>query len=255
MSSKKPAGVYVELDCLMDTRLATLSMIDKQKTADLILDGYHVRRSDEFTGFDREEFNRRYRERNLETLAQSTVTGCVALLNKVGLDIARDLTESPVHDDLHLYINTYPYILDSEELDDLEESLRVWINAPYEFHFLYLDPKDVTVRYVNDKFTILVMYDFSSWLEVHLKEFQYCFLHDVTLFAPRINLGQTPSTEDLAELTKRGMEGVKDEFDLYERIAQVYINLMLIDVTYFSMLGPNFESLYSVNTVKAFGEL
>lgn len=253
--TKKPACVYVELDCLMDTRLATLTSMDKQKASRIVLDGYHVRRSDNWDDIDMEEYRKRYENRNIYTLSQSTVSGCVALINKIGLDLAKDLAESPIHNSLELYVNTYPYLLTDEELNDLEISLSRWITAPFEFHFLYLKPEEVNVKYVNDKFFVLIMYDFSSWLELHLKEFQTCFLHEVTLFSPRINLGKIPSNEDLSELLKLGMEGISDEFDLYERIGMVFINLMLIDPMYFSILGPNFESLYDEVPRETFGDI
>lgn len=247
MSNRKPAGVYVELDCLMDTRFATLLGMDKEKASYILMDNYHIRTSDNWEGIDMKDYRERYKNRNLYTLSQSTLTSCVSLLNKVGMEIASTLVEDPVYDSLHLYINTYPYHLDEDELTDLEISLKQWISAPYEYHFLYLPPEDINVRYVNDKFYVMVMYDFSSWLEMHLKEFQNCPLYEVTLFSPRININQNPDENDLKELRNLGMEGINDEFDLYEKIAMSFIHLMLIDVVYFSILKPDFEELYEKN--------
>jgi hypothetical protein len=242
--TKKAAAIYVELDCLLDTRLAVLEGMDKEKVIDIIDGGYHTRREDWWDGIDMEEYRRRYKERTIYTLSQSTVTGCVALIQKVAFELASDLPESPTHNKIEVHINTYPYRLSEEECLGIEAALTQWVSAPISYQFLYLSPEQLTVGLVNTKYTVLIMYDYSSWLDMHLKEFQNCFLHDVTLFAPKINLNRTPDEEMLKALRELGMEGVKDEFDLYEKLAMVFIQLMLIEPMYFSILRPDFPMLY-----------
>lgn len=242
--NKKAAAIYVELDCLLDTRLAVLEGLDKDKVIDIIDEGYHTRRQDWWEGIDMAEYRRRYNERNLYTLSQSTVTGCVALIQKVAFELASDLPESPVHNKIEVHINTYPYKLSDDEYLGIEAALAQWISAPVSYQFIYLAPEQLSVGLVNTKYAVLIMYDYSSWLEMHLKEFQNCFLHDVTLFAPKVNLNKTPDKELLKSLQELKMDGVKDEFDLYEKIAMVFIQLMLVEPMYFSILRPDFPMLY-----------
>lgn len=251
-NNKHAANIYVELDCILDTRLAVLKSIVPEHDdhggvtiGDIIDQGYHTRRADHWEGIDMVEVKRRYDERNLYTLSQATVTGCVAMLNKIAFELAVDLPESPTHSKVNIYVNTYPYELEPDELTGIEVCLNQWISAPVEYKFIRKAPEEITAAIVYQMFYVMVMYDFSSWLNIHVDEFSKVPIHEVTLIAPRVNPNQAPPEELLRELKEvQPLEGVDDEFDLYEKLAMPFVNLMLVDPVYFSMLRPDFPILY-----------
>ena len=80
---QKKHGFLVSLDELFDTRLAVLEMMDFEKADELQVTGFFTRERDEFPGIDLYEFRKRYAERNIAVLANSTMTNLMINLRDI----------------------------------------------------------------------------------------------------------------------------------------------------------------------------
>lgn len=255
---KRPINVYVELDCLLDTRLGVLQNAYPDKYHAILANGYHERTCDDFEGIDKQEFTTRYNNRNLLDAAKSVMTPCFTLLDQILAVLLNDLPDDPEFSSVGIAVNTYPYYMEPEELDDLLVILRKHVNLTTDFSFIYVAPKDLTVSYVKREFIAMVMYDFSTWTECHYLQFgKVAALHDVTVFAPMLHPARNPTPQEteevlnseLVKFEEEGYQRVNDVFDLYEILAMPFYTLRLLPVGYFSVIQPDFKEKYVNNPI------
>ena len=128
--SKKLDSILVSLDCLLDTRLATVSKINLD-IANKLLDGddYHTRDQDVFVGIDKEYFKEVYKNRDIETLKKSSLTNIVPLLRHLVSKLKEQSIVRPFHDGGNIVVNMYPYKLTIDEQDEICAAIAVWMQG------------------------------------------------------------------------------------------------------------------------------
>lgn len=237
------------LDCLQDTRLATVARINPSAAAAVLHEGYHTRKTDVFAHVDMELYKKLYAERDVETLKRSAPTECFMLIRElVKLLVEQNETlNSPYRDrKLSIVVNVYPYRLSPEELEAIGTTLASRLGGVIPVELVSLSPAELTPAYVRNNFAMLVMYEYDEWLSLHysadpatcdLKEFLKTLLHDVTLFAPAIERTAALSQEELEEVKKIAGEEIFS-LEVVAQLASAYIGLQLIDVTLFSVIRP-----------------
>ena len=67
-------GLYIDIDALLDTRLATLYLVHPELTLHAIASPYEEREEDAFPHVPRELFAKLYAARDVETLQNATTT-------------------------------------------------------------------------------------------------------------------------------------------------------------------------------------
>ena len=113
---QKKHGFLVSLDELFDTRLAVLEMMDFEKADELQVTGFFTRERDEFPGIDLYEFRKRYAERNIAVLANSTMTNLmINLRDIIGSYIVENTYENK-EAEVDLVLNTYPYQINQRRI-------------------------------------------------------------------------------------------------------------------------------------------
>lgn len=251
---KRPISVYVELDCLLDTRLGILKQYYPDKWHEVILDDYHTRVCDIFKGVDQDEFRELYKNRGIGIIEKSVLTPCFALVNKVLFTLMKDLPDDPEFESVSLTVNTYPYFLDEEGLNDILKAIRKWVDFKVDVHFIHIPPKALTPPEVKAKYIALIMYDFNTWTELHHGTFGISAeLNEVTVISPRLYPVRPPNEEELEMMKDSGLvkpiDGdyvkVTEVFELYEQLAMPFYNLMLVPVEYFSIIKPDFKDLFN----------
>lgn len=222
--------ILVELDALLDTRLATLASIDIE-LADEIGSSveYYTRYSDVMSQVDGrvddKVFADRYLKRNVDILQNALMTDVVHLI-AMGLESMMDKVHRGIlPKDVRVHINYYPYKLDKHVRELMEAA--VLNHIPYEVavEMVHIDLYNLTPNTVRAKYKEMYVYDIEPWLEIH-----------------KNNVLEKPMTEVqivLPKLSTSGNDPKADSFDMEpfmarELLFKPYLSLNYIDLGYFT---------------------
>ena len=244
--SKKLDSILVSLDCLLDTRLATVSKINLD-IANKLLDGddYHTRDQDVFVGIDKEYFKEVYKNRDIETLKKSSLTNIVPLLRHLVSKLKEQSIVRPFHDGGNIVVNMYPYKLTIDEQDEICAAIAVWMQGLAPVSLVNLSPTDLNPIYCKNNYALMIMYDYEEWLEVNAKLFLKTQIPEITMFVPAIYFVNKPTKEELDKMLRESMHPMK----AIKTLAMGIISLEIIDVVFFSVLNKKYKDIIPNSTI------
>lgn len=226
-------SIYVPLDVLLDTRLGTLARIDDVAAANVIESGtYQTRQNDEFAGFDKVVFDQQYKDRDVETLKLSMVTEAIQFLRQLVAVLTEQAIVRPFHEGAKIVVNIYPYTLSQEEQVDIGRAIEAWMQGMAPVELVAIPTKDLTPAYCKDMYSLMMVYDYEEWLNVHAEAFVHTRLSEVTMYVPALYKVHTPSAEELERTVKEAAHPMR----ALELLASPLIDLKFIDVKFFSIL-------------------
>lgn len=232
---KKPetSALLIELDCLLDTRLTTLYSFGESVMQKAFGERYYTRNQDVFPGVDDTEFKSRYQGRTKRSLEGAMATGMVAFVIEFVRETLLQNSRTPHHLAPKLVINTYPYVLDSEEIENIVATFVTLTEQQCDVEVTYLSIADLTPRYVKRNFSIVVMYEYYKWLEFYSENevFKTTTCPEVSLIGPALYFKNLPTP---AEVRKSQIEKITP-FRAMELLAGPIINLVLMPVERFSI--------------------
>jgi len=238
-SALKPTGVYVDLDVLYDTRIATVARLMGDDIAVAVLSaGYHSRLNDDFVGVDMAAYKRLYEARDIETLHRAWITNAVPLLKEIIGELTKQAITRPYHNGTRLVINTHPYSLTPEEISALKESITTWIGDYSELDLVHvteticISKQELTPSYCSENFSAMLMYEYDDWFGMHVDGFMKCPIPGITLYAPALYTVETPTEEQL----KQAFRDFNHPFLAIEARASGFIKLDLLQVETFSII-------------------
>jgi len=236
---KRIQGIYIELDCLLDTRLGTCRRIDENNISNILSSGYHKRKQDEFPNVDKNIFNELYKNRDVLTLSLSNITNIIKILNKIIKEYLVMLNCQPIYTSMEIFLNIYPYKLNQEEIDESVLCLKYWTENLIPITVINKSNKNLTVDWVYKNIDTMFKYDYDDWLDAQIDNFKLLQLNEVHLLSPAIYLnGKVPTDEELKAINDIGDKDVVTCFNAVEKMARPLIDLNLIDVSYFSIIEP-----------------
>lgn len=242
-------ALLIELDCLLDTRLATIARISEQSAVEVLKNDYHKRKADWFEPVvDMDQYTSLYKARDVDTLklAHPTegfrfVREMVKLYRKQAVD-----TNSPYSGKIKIVVNTFPYQLNAELTDLIGRALAVRFGAIASCELVSLSPAELTPELVRARYCMLMMYEYDPWLSMHydidpsklsaeaMKQVLKSLLLDVTLFAPAVFYKKPPTQDEVEEV----MKDTHHPLEVIEMMGTTMIGLHLLDVTSFSVIRP-----------------
>ena len=225
-------GVYVELDCLLDTRLATIARIDQGLAAKVIKEGYHKRMSDHFPGVPLDEYKELYDNRDHLTLEHSVCTPVVKLIGEIIKELEDEASTSPIHKGGFVTVNCYPYDVDDEERQILKESIAVWIGSNVEIEVVSVPREVMEPAYIITRYAVMCMYDYYKWMDMHAKNFEKVQLASVRLIAPALYIDNVPDKDTIRRWTKEA----DDPLRALATLASPLVDLEFADAALFSAL-------------------
>jgi hypothetical protein len=159
-------GVYVELDCLFDTRLSLMYDIDKNIMRDMIsTNKYHTRIMDQFGYLSVRLFRTIYNYRNANTLDNPLGT----LVNDVIRDYCVEATITAKsyeeYNKINVYVNIYPYNLTEEDIELLRMGISNSIEIPVNVEILYKPYTEINPEFIKNNIGMMIMYDGLLWVE------------------------------------------------------------------------------------------
>lgn len=240
MTQKYKSNVLVDLDSLLDTRLGTIARIDPDLVFYNIANfKYYNRDEDIFDNIDKDVFRKLYQERDKETLKLSPATQFCRELGKIAVDLSVDSHSQPMRGKAEIFINVYPYHLTDDEMIEIENSILYYTGETLPVHAIRKRPEEITPRFLKNDFSLMIMYDYAPWLELHANDLEKTPLPEVTLLSPRIFYKDKPTQAELDEL---GVD-LEAPFVAMELMLKPMINLELVDVSNWCTIPLDFKEL------------
>lgn len=228
--------IYVELDALLDTRIALVDSIAPEAAIKMLSKDYWERTVDNFSSFgvDHSEYLEAYSNRTVDALRRSKLTSIAPIVNEIVMEIERDATKSPTSSDMEIHVNTYPYILSELELDTLKVAVSAYLGLNSKVKLMHLSPNSLTPGLVKERYSALFMYNFEEWLLTHGETIFNNRMPTVIFVAPALYL-ERPPTE--GELKDSEIPDVTP-FATMEHFMIETMALHLVNVRHFSIIEP-----------------
>lgn len=212
--------VLIDLDSILDTRL---SVINSQKTSVLekaITDKYFERERDEFPGISFSEFEELYKARSKTSLKDTVITPMMFFLEQFVNKTLENITSSPFHMKPAIVINTYPYQLTADEDKQIINAVKSAIDNKADVGVVHLSPEQITVKYVKEYYSVVVMYRYDLWVtsQASLGNFNKLTCPEVTVIGPKLKFTQVE------------VDGKEDPFEKTEELLAPLVGLLLFPV-------------------------
>lgn len=223
------SGLLIDIDSLFDTRLSVLNAIDKTLLDKNVREAYFKRTRDRFLGISPEDFKRRYKARTAADIKESSVSSIVNFVSQFAKATIDNIMKSPFHMKPVVILNTYPYNLTDMEVKQFMACLRHVTDNLADITVIHKSPEELTVRYVKDYLSVVIMYHYDEWIKVQseLGNFDKLRCPEITLIAPRLIFN---------EEIKGDVDDPEEVFKLTEELISPLIGLQLFDVRDFCAL-------------------
>ena len=165
-------NILIDLDVLLDTRIATLVQLDPDEAMRLLESGFTARVTDDLSGMNstisNEAYQEAYKNRDIETLKTSRMTNYIfelaILIKQMTENLAKDNTRVL---DPCVVINYYPYKeLDDEVLKQIIYAVEQYITTAVTIKSVYLSPEELDLKAMKSSDILTyITYDFQVWFE------------------------------------------------------------------------------------------
>lgn len=223
----------VSLDCIFDTRFATLFNMGKEKMLAAFDESYYSRPSDVFPGITREEFKAAYDKRDKSILSSPHPTPIMEMVTQFVLETNANVSTTPYHFVPKIIVNVFPYVLTAEEQRLIGAGISGITNGDADIEIVSMSHEDLTPKFVKKNLSMLVMYDYHLWLELHSvnENFKFVTCPEVTLIGPMLSHNDRP---DPAEIIKCDEFGITP-YQAIELTVSPLINLKLLPIEHFCL--------------------
>jgi len=245
---KRPLGIYIDLDCILDTRMGTLATIDPDRAIPLLEDiRYYHREIDEFPNFTKEEFEKVYSNRDMNILAKSTITNLIFDLQEIINDLYQETLSHPLYYGIKVFLNIHPYTLYKEDANEIKRALEFHlfgeerVEMVNSIEIIDIPLEQLDCLYIYNNLNHLFIYHYPEWLNARLLEFLHKGLPEVCVYFPRINQDYVPDKEDIKkEIVKANLD-VEDHFHFIEEFYRMFIQIRFIPIEAFCVVNNHYH--------------
>lgn len=228
--------LLIELDALLDTRLATVARLSVENAVQLASTKYRNRLSKDLTllnpEIDMQAFNEAYSKRDLTTLMASKMTGGVFLLAGMVEELENQTHDTPFLSALEIDVNVYPYKVDESVEIALINSVMAYAGLETKVNIVNLSPESLRPGIIKSTWAGLMMYDFDNWLNLHNVELTTSKIPTITIIAPALFKDVIPKEDDL----KNDSGEVLKPFTTVEMALCEFVSVSFVDSKYFSII-------------------
>lgn len=230
----KKQGIFIELDVLLDTRLATLYNLGEENMISALNNGYFIRRTDTFYGTDKETFDKAYKARDKETLKNAGITKMIGFVRELIYAMNTQAIEEPIHSGPKIYVNIYPYKLNDDEITSIIKATALATGELCDIEIVDMTPDEVTPAFCKSNLAIMFLYNYAPWLEAQAERFKITRCSEITVIVPGIYFNKEPTKEELSKALSTYMHPLK----AIEFVSAVFINLKLYEIDNFCLNAP-----------------
>lgn len=164
--------VLIDLDVLLDTRVATLLKINEPEAIKMLENGFCARSTDDISDMtnviSNDEYKKEYATRNIDTLKKSRLTNYIFELAGVISDLAKSLVAEDTRiKEPCIVINYYPYQnLDEDTLSDIIYAIQCYTTDVIDIKATYYEPRRLDLAFLKENSILTyITYDFVKWFE------------------------------------------------------------------------------------------
>lgn len=220
--------IYLDLDTILDTRLGTLARHNQQLASQVLSGPYHERDMDEFPGMSRDQFMQLYAQRDVDTLLHSVRTNVFALMHSISRSQLETNAMGGNFDQITYVVNTYPYDLTAEEMDQLRSVIELVALDTYPVEMVRLTDQELTPKFCKSEYAMMVRYHWGYWVDMHKDGFLETQMPGLTLLAPA-------TYERRPDLAALKAAGEMHPFHALELSVAPILGLRLMPVSMFSI--------------------
>jgi hypothetical protein len=235
--------ILISLDVLLDTRAGTLAkMLGPEAVVEVLKGNYHNRKDDKFPAVDVNAFNAMYASRDEETLSLSYSTNVDDFLRELVHTLIKQSLVRPFHQGVRVVVNTYPYQLSDDVLQQILGAIvakllaDIEVEVPLRVEAEHLPDEALNPEHCKQTYAAMLMYDYDHWLSMHQLALIQRPMPEVTLFAPAIYFVQTPTEEDI-EIARTELQ--THPFEVIQKSVQGGIDLQFLPIELFSIVKPD----------------
>lgn len=193
------SSLLVDLDSILDTRLATVCRIDSTVAEDIATHpAYLTRMSDRFSeiipGFDDVKYAELYVKRDKETLMWASMTGMLFQLRMNAKDILNNAMRGVWSDDVTIKVNYYPYDLTQSEIRIIRDSILVYMPSPTVVEMVNIPLNKLSPTMVAS-YDLVIMYSPEDWLKVQTNQLLSNPIPSSQIVIPALINGRLPEQE------------------------------------------------------------
>lgn len=235
-------AIYLELDSILDTRIATVDLIDPQFATELVFNNsYWKRNTDDFSvfkpDFNHKDYFDRYSKRNNDTLYRAKLTTLLIFLQSIKEKLVKHIIDSPEQNQLNYVVNSYPYQLSDVVKEDIVLALRHYLGLYANIEIRYIPYSQMTLKFIKTSFSDMFLYNFLEWLAATHHTFDpKVGAPAVSLYVPAlfVDSKNLPTKDDVLK-TNEGNLGPMESAKLF--FAE-FINLNFFPIENFSLIPP-----------------
>jgi hypothetical protein len=231
--------ILVDLDAILDTRLATLSKINQQAGLKALWSSeYYTRNTNDFSkicGISAADFETAWSARDVDTLKRSLPTGAIPALRIMMDDLDRQSATTPFAVSIRLVLNVFPYRLAPAEAEAMAEVMGAYSGVGREnVDVVFKSWHELTPSMIKNNYSGLILYNYREWMEIQQYAFEHARMPEITVLAPGLYKEREPTRQ---EIDLPGAEQMS-ALDITEGFLAGCYDLNFLDLTYFSVIPP-----------------
>lgn len=231
MQANKQFNVLISLDCLFDTRLSSVALVNQEWGEKLIDSPYRSRLEDKFSVFvpeiDDAAVMAQYKERDWTALYAAEPTMLMFDFVQMTESIIRSLDNINAEGFRHeVHLNIWPYDLRPNEKKDYIDAFRSVSGTPFPIHIVSLPTDQLTLSLMKmNSYGLVFLYDWDDWHNCLARSTaeQMPQMPGLSVVVPQTSLGLDKLVKMFHELQERG-----DKTDPYQYITQYYAEFVRI---------------------------
>lgn len=245
-TQNKLAKVYVSLDCLLDTRLGALSLINSDFCYEVTTaKSYFMREEDSFKTkkmgqLSKGVFKEIIRTKKQEIVRNSLKTKMHGFIRELCTKLFFEAMSTPFHSGVEIDVNVYPYEFNESEARALIESLVICLGKEFSINLISKTHKQLDVAQVRENYRCVIMYEYHEWINLYDTEIKKKPLRDTGFYVPRLYFGQLPSGEEL----KTFAENNTDPFSFSQQILAPLVLIQYLPIALFCADSPANKAEY-----------
>lgn len=229
--------VYIDLDSLLDTRVGVVAIHSPEAATMLMQEGYWTRESDDYSELTQglvthSQFKQWWKERDKQALIAARPTNFIRILEELSEALVVSQVNLPFVSRAQYLVNYWPYQLEELEVAAIQQACEILTGNVVEVKMVFMKPEQLTPQWIKREVSLLVMYDYWSWMEAQKDNFRTHAIPEVNLLAPAVSHDRVITKED------RTVEhfGEVNPFAVSEMVMSVYVSLQLLPPAFFSLL-------------------
>lgn len=239
-------SIYVDLDCLLDTRLGTLITIDKSIAFDISkTKDYYLRQTDTFTHKEKGTLDKTLFKKIQDTFTSTVYKNSTATRLDVFIaDFIKSILDHQIEEqvsDVKLVINCNYSGLSNEEASRIAIAVQKRLADFAECKSVFISYDLMSPKFMKDNFVAAIIYNPHDWLSSQSENLKKDKLSEFSLYTPRLYHLREMTAEE-----KRNAEQQKvDVFASLRTVLAPYIKLEFLSIALFCADTPaNLPSYY-----------